>query len=403
MSIKKTAIKKVLLTILWVTIGAGTVILSVAAMKRQSTLLCKDVKVDISGVNNNFFIDNKDVLRIIVDYIGREPEGTPVADFNLKQIEAAIERDVWVDNAELFFDRNNVLQVDVDEREPVARVFTKGSNTFYIDSATMMLPISEKFSARLPVFTGFPSEARVLQPADSALLRDIKRISIAIQNDSFLMAMIDQVDIMPDRTFEMTPKLGDQQIVFGDGSDIDGKFKKLKLFYKTVIGKYGWGRYGVIDLEYKDQVVAKLRGKEDVVQDSLRTLQLMNYMAVTAAIQAADSLKIAAPGNDNVLVDASLIQQSVERDDEGMDGEVEDVIKPLSVPMPKVIPAKVVKPGAKPAEKPVAVRPTAKPVAKPVVKPVEKKPVVVAKPAVKKPGDKKPVQKPKAVMPRNDY
>ncbi|MBK6829167.1 MAG: hypothetical protein IPG86_20990 [Chitinophagaceae bacterium] len=63
----------------------------------------------------------------------------------------------------------------VEEREPVARIFTSGGNTFYIDSSNTMLPLSEKFSARLPVFTGFPSEAKVLSKADSNLLNDIKK------------------------------------------------------------------------------------------------------------------------------------------------------------------------------------------------------------------------------------
>ncbi|MCP9752503.1 cell division protein FtsQ/DivIB [Ferruginibacter sp. HRS2-29] len=416
MSFKKPTIKKVLVTTLWIAIAISTVVLSVAAMKRQSGLLCKGVKVDISGVSTNFFIDEKDVKKIIVDFIGQKPEGTAVDDFNLKDIEAAIERDVWVDNAELFFDRNSILQVNVDEREPVARVFTRAGNTFYIDSATMMLPLSEKFSARLPVFTNFPSEAKVLLHADSVLLKDIKKISLAIQADTFLMAMIDQVDITSDRSFEMTPKIGEQQIIFGDASDIDKKFAKLKLFYRQVISKAGWSHYSSINLQYRDQIVAKVKGKEDVAQDSLRTLQLMDYMAKNAAMQAADSIRIAAPGNDNNGVDASLIQQSVQRDDEGIDRNTEDdatnpALDPtLRTTVPASAPA-VTPATPKPDVKPTVVKPTvvkpavkaaAKPAAKPVVKPADKKPAT--KPVVKpKPATTKPVQKPKAVMPKNDY
>jgi len=418
MRFKKPTIKKVLVTTLWIAIAVSTVVLSVAAMKRQSGLLCKGVQVDISGVSTNFFIDEKDVKKIIVDFIGKKPEGTAVDNFNLKEIEAEIEKDVWVDNAELFFDRNSILQVNVEEREPVARVFTKAGNTFYIDSATMMLPLSDKFSARLPVFTNFPSEAKVLVPADSALLKDIKKISLAIQADSFLMAMIDQVDIMTDRNFEMTPKIGEQQIIFGDASDIDKKFAKLKLFYRQVITKTGWNHYSSINLQYRDQIVAKIKGKDDVAQDSLRTLQLMDYMAKNAAMAAADSIRIAAPGNDNNGVDASLIQQSVQRDDEGIDRNTEDdatnpLLDPtLKTPVPPSIPAATMatsKPDPKPAVvKPTVVKPAAKPVVKPATKPGDKKPAAkpVAKPKPaenKRPATTKPAQKPKAVMPKNDY
>jgi cell division protein FtsQ len=413
MSFQKPSTKKVLLTILWIGIGVCTVLLSVAAMKRQSGLLCKGVKVDIKGVDKNPFIDEKDVKKIIVDFTGKKPEGTPVDNFNLKAIEAAIEKDVWVDNAELFFDRNSMLQVNVNEREPVARVFTKSGNTFYIDSSVTMLPLSDKFSARLPVFTGFTTDAKVLLPADSALLFDIKKISIAIQKDNFLMAMIDQVDITPERNFEMTPKIGDQQIIFGDASDIDQKFNKLKLFYKDVITRSGWSHYSTINLQYKDEIVAKVRGKQDVIQDSLRTLQLMDYMAKNAAIESADSMKVAASGNDNTAVDATLIQQSVERDDEGMDRNTEDdatnpALDPTLNTAVKPIATPATPPPVKPvAPKPVVVKPIIKPAAKPtdkkpVTKPAADKPKPVAKPAAK-PTEKKPVQKPKVVMPKNDY
>ena len=56
----------------------------------------------------------------------------------------------------------------MQEREPVARVFTVAGSTFYIDDELTQLPLSEKFSARLPVFTNFPSDNKVLAKADSS-------------------------------------------------------------------------------------------------------------------------------------------------------------------------------------------------------------------------------------------
>jgi cell division protein FtsQ len=54
---------------------------------------------------------------------------------------------------QLFFDNNEVLQVVIDEREPIARIFTVAGNSYYIDSSLERLPLSDKMSARLPVFT----------------------------------------------------------------------------------------------------------------------------------------------------------------------------------------------------------------------------------------------------------
>ncbi len=142
-----------------------------------------------------------------------------------------------------------------------------------------MLPLSEKFSARLPVFTGFPSDKAVLTKKDSALLRDVYNISMAIQNDSFIMAMVEQVDITPQRTFEMIPKIGNGTIAFGDGKDIDKKFSKLKLFYEEIMPKADGIITALMDVQYAGQIVAKRKGAEDKSADSLRTLQIMQIIA----------------------------------------------------------------------------------------------------------------------------
>jgi cell division protein FtsQ len=255
-----------------------------------------------------------------------------------------------------------------------------------------MLPLSEKFSARVPVFTGFPSEARILTKPDSSLLGDIRDLSIQIQADSFLMAMIDQVDITSQRTFEMVPKIGNQVIVFGDASDAAAKFRKLKLFYKKVMLQMGWSKYSIIKLQYKNQVVAKIRGKDDVSSDSLRTIQMMDIIAANAARWTEDSIH-AVMQEERKENDSSMIQQSLERDDAAYSPDTNEEPKPQerSVAAP-VIP------------KPVAPAP-AKPVVKPAVRPSAKPPVKPAPPKKAAPQKPKPAAaKPKAVMPKkNDY
>ena len=312
---KRYNIKNILLTTLWLAFAAGTVVLLVAAIRIKEEKHCKDIEINIQGVSNNFFVDKKDILRSITAFEKTNPVGKTIGAFNLKLMETELEKDVWIKSAELFFDNNEIMQVNVLEREPVARVFTITGTTFYIDEELAMLPLSEKFSARLPVFTNFPSDKKVLSKADSSLLMDIKTISLALQNDSFSMAMIEQVDITPQRIFEMIPKIGNQLIVFGDAKDVDEKLKKLKLFYKEIMVKAGWDNYSVINVQYKNQVVAKRKGAEDIIADSLRTLQIMQFIVERAQLQAADSLQIMLKDNKTNTVDSNMIQKSIQRDD----------------------------------------------------------------------------------------
>ncbi len=394
---------------MWVVVGSACIALLVSAMHSKEGKVCKSVEINISGVSSNFFIDKTDVYNIIKNFGGDSLQKKSLGSIDLGRIEKELEKDLWVKNAELYFDNNNCLKVSVEEREPIARLFTVTGNTFYIDSSCMMLPLSNKFSARLPVFTGFTSDAKILAKNDSALLCSIKNMSIKILADTFLMAMIDQIDVNANRSFELIPKLGKQRIIFGDATDVNSKFDKLKLFYKAVITQSGWNRYSTINLQYKNQVVASIRGKEDVKADSLRTMQLIKFIAEDAARRSADSSQTFLPETDKRVADSLLIQQSIEREE----GVSKDIIAPAITSPPAII----LKPGvlkpfvviAKPIStlinKPavvfnktelIPINKTVVVTKKSIAKPIKKSTVVMpAKPVVKK-----PVVQPK---PNNEY
>ncbi|MBK6829168.1 MAG: hypothetical protein IPG86_20995 [Chitinophagaceae bacterium] len=71
--------------------------------------------------------------------------------------------------------------------------------------------------------------------------------------------------------------------------------------------KMGWSRYSIINLQYKNQVVAKIRGADDVSADSLRTRQMMEIIAANAAKYAEDST-LNFKQDDRKNNDSSMIQ-----------------------------------------------------------------------------------------------
>jgi len=408
--IQRKTILKWMLTTVWVTIGAGVIVLLAAAVQKEAMQKCTGLNVVVKGVSNDFFVDKNDILVAINQYVEGSPVGQAVNLLNLKDLESDLEKNIWVKKAQLFVDNNAVLQVTVTEREPVARIFTSSGTTFYIDTSNAMLPLSEKYSARLPVFTNFPSEKGVLTKADSLLVKDIAVISKVIQKNPFWMAMIEQVDITQQRTFELVPKIGNSLISFGDATNAAEKLDRLLLFYKQVLVKCGWDYYSSVSVQYANQVVAKRKGAEDITADSLRTLQMMQMIAWNAEHLANDSAQTIVLDNVNNTTSISLIQQSIERDDIAeSDGSLE-FKKPQGIPviehpvLKNPLPLKNKSSIEKPTElkhsagKPVGPKPM---VPKPVI--VVKKPVIGnAKPA-NKPGSTqvkpKPVV-PKSVMPK---
>lgn len=306
---RKINIKKILVTTCWLLAGAGMLVLLGAAMNSKKLNRCNGFEIDINGSDKGqWFIDKHDIVKIITKNGTSDIKGAPLRSFDLRSLESAVKKDPWIRSAELFFDNNNILQVRIVEREPVARIFTAGGNSFYIDTACKKLPLSEKMSARVPVFTGFPSELTKRSKADSAFLCDIKNLSLYIQKDEFLDAQIAQTDINTSREFEMIPVVGNHTIEFGSAENYQNKFRRLKIFYKMVLAKTGVDAYTRIKLQFDNEVVGVKKPGYKNKADSLqaeRHIQEMIMSREADEINPADS-SINQPVTDPVSIENSL-------------------------------------------------------------------------------------------------
>jgi cell division protein FtsQ len=292
----KISIRKVLFTVAWLAAGAGLLGLLIAAIGKRNSEECTDYKITIKGTQNNFFVDKKDVERLLKASAKGNIKGQPMAAFNLRKMEALLEDNVWIRDAELFFDNQQVLHTSVWEREPIARIFTTGGSSYYIDSSKRRMPLSDRLSARVPVFTGFP-DRKVLTKKDSALLDDVKTVALYIMEDDFRMAQAAQIDITKQRTFEMVPVIGNHIVQLGNAENLEQKFNRLFIFYKQVAGKTGFDRYSTVNVQYAGQVIGTKRGTGTAAVDSVqlrnnveqllrRAQQLNNDTIVTNTIPA---------------------------------------------------------------------------------------------------------------------
>jgi cell division protein FtsQ len=233
----------------------GFAVLLVAAIQDKDAGKCKSIQVKFEGKDDNFFIESKDIKSLITKDKNLNPIGKSIADINIAELESIVDQDPWVKNAEIYFDNGQQLNIKVIQREPVARVFTFSGNSFYLDGAGEHIPVSSRYAARVPVFTGFPTDAEKLQKPDSLLAAQIVDMGAYIGSDPFWMAQVEQLMITDDRRFEFIPKLGDQVIAFGEGIDIEKKFTKLLAFYKEGLNKVGWNNYTRINIAFENEVV----------------------------------------------------------------------------------------------------------------------------------------------------
>lgn len=282
---KKEIIKKILVVTAWMLVVTGITTLLVAANQKQKAHLCNDLMIGMRG-GSGMYIEKNDILKLIKKTAGGDLLNRPVAFIDLARLEKALETNPWIKGAELYFDSKDVLHVFVEERQPVARIFTGSGRSFYIDSSGHVMPLLEKLSARVPVVTGFPAGAK-WYAEDSTLMDQVKELTGFIYSNEFWNAQVGQVHITADRKFELVPVIGDHVIKIGNGDHVADKLNRLYVFYKQVLSKVGFNKYAVLDVQYQGQVVAvKKEGVSPV--DSIQLQRNIEDLMTRAMAQVGD-------------------------------------------------------------------------------------------------------------------
>ena len=227
-----------------------------------------ELQVLVDGVEGMHFINEQAVRREVLDQ-GVAVMRSPTAEVDVTSIEDRLRSIPCVAEAEVYHTMDGTLHVKVKQREPIVRVFNTDGNSFYIDREGWTMPTDPNYTARVLVVTGQLNEpgaangVRSVFANDSLLDQfrsdDIHRLATFIGRDPFWNALIDQVVVNADGEFELIPRVGAQRVLIGDGTALDQRFEKLRIFYDKGIPKADWRRYARIDLRFADQIVCTKR------------------------------------------------------------------------------------------------------------------------------------------------
>ncbi len=304
--------KQIVGNILWSIAGVLLVLLFIISWKAKEEKKCASINVELVGENTiALFMDEKEILQIIHEKGIRA--GLPIGVVNLNALEKNLQSIKWVKHAEMFLDNQQALQIKIEQRIPIARIFTASGSSFYIDKEGWRLPLKQLTVLRLPVFTGFPSDQEKLSTPDSLLLKDILHFTNAIQQDSFFMAQVAQINIASNGDFEMIPSLGDHVVLMGTAENIEDKLNRLFSFYKQVWVQSGVNAYQVLDCRFDHQIVALKKGMQPIqfsasilADDSLDSFTL-------SSIDTTKKVDTASKKSDNVTAPNSLKKSATQQ------------------------------------------------------------------------------------------
>ena len=260
--------KKILIISAWSFIGIGLIVCLGFVERKEAIQPCKSLDITIQEDEDNFFVQPEDIRKLIHER-GDAVVNQPLSTLNVPGLERALNSHASIAKAEVYVTIDGEVKVDIKQRKPLIRIIDKSDESYYIDSEGRLMPLSDKYTAKVLVANGNFREpynthymytmkelAADSNLRDSTLLDDLFELARYVSADEFWKAQVEQVFVNSDKEIELVPRVGEHRIILGDISDMDEKFRKLLIFYKQGLNPTGWwNNYSVINLKFKNQVV----------------------------------------------------------------------------------------------------------------------------------------------------
>lgn len=233
-------------------------VVSIIAMteKRRSEKFCQHVQIHVDNRYENYFIDEQDVQMLMTDAGADNIVGKKYLELDLKALENRIETNKYVHRAEVYRDVKGNVLVYAEQNRPVARVMRSDAPDAYISDEGEILPVSDKYTARVMLITGAYTGKLLRQKIrENEEGQQLFELIDFIHKDEFWKAQIAQMEIASNGNILLYPQVGKQLIEFGKAEKISEKFNKLAVFYEQILPRKGWNYYNKVNLKYQDQIV----------------------------------------------------------------------------------------------------------------------------------------------------
>ena len=255
----------------WVVFIVSVIYLMVVVKASHESRLMAFPDIVLETPLDNVFLSGDDVRERLKNK-GIQFEQVRRIDLQAGMIEQIVAEMPEIEEAKVFLGLDGNWTIYGRIRNPIARIFNKYGESFYLDDKGEIMPLSPLYTSRVLPVTGNIGDKMsgpgVNEVINNDSLKTISKlpqtyaISSYVCNDPFLRAQITQIHIEDNGDFVLIPRVGMQRIVFGridNKAVLEERFEKLKLFYLEAMPYAGWGKYEVINLKFKDQIVCTKR------------------------------------------------------------------------------------------------------------------------------------------------
>jgi len=207
-------------------------------------------KRPISHVNIEFldtnspFISYETVNKLLIQKPDTLQDLT-IETLDLVSMEERLNTNSMIRHAEVYVTSNGILGALIEQRDPIGRVRNQKED-YYIDADGRIMPLSEEYSARVPLVSGIEEED----------VEYITPLLLEVRADEFMRKLVIGIHKNTNDELELLLRNSDLKTIFGKPVDIDKKFQNFKTFYKKTITDSTINRYNKVDLKFGRQVIA---------------------------------------------------------------------------------------------------------------------------------------------------
>lgn len=220
----------------------AVVFLYAFGLERNKKRIVSAPKIEFVG-ESRLFITEDSVNKLLIENFGPKKTITK-ENLVLKKLESVLINHPIIEQAEVFVTTNGELKAQVKQKTPIARMI-KTNSSFYIDYQGDTMPLSNNYTARVPLVLADLKENK----------EKLVRVLRYIYDDDFLKKNIIGVEVLSDDNILMRNRNYNFNIDFGKPENIEQKFNNYKAFFQKASQDSLIEKYSKVNLRFTKQVV----------------------------------------------------------------------------------------------------------------------------------------------------
>jgi cell division protein FtsQ len=255
--------------VLWALLVAYLILAAVYCSRREADRICTGLNITIKDSARIGLISGETVRNLLVN-ARMKLTGARLDTLDGAAVERLLARRTYIKSVRVYTSLDDRLNIEVEQRTPVARVQTENGYRFFLSDDGYVMPLRWSSPITVPIVTGTPALPFGID-FEGAIPREGNLQKKSSENENFLWNLINFVQFLEHDSFwhgqivqicaneanevELIPRIGRGVIGLGELEGYREKLDKLYMFYTKGLAYEGWNKYAYIDLRYAGQVV----------------------------------------------------------------------------------------------------------------------------------------------------